>query len=85
MSSKSELTPNLAKAMAEMSELYGNLTELPKELPESFRKRKIFFMFDEISFGQFMAEQPSLELSDAPRVLDPAAFAVAEERARIAA
>ena len=85
MSSKSELTPNLAKAMAEMSERYGNLTELPKELPESFRERKIVFLFDEISFGQFMDSQPSPELSAAPRVLNPAAFAVAEERARIAA
>jgi len=85
MSSKSELTPNLAKAMEEMSEHYAKLAELPKELPESFRERKIIFLFDEISYGQFMESQPSPELSTAPRVLNPAAFAVAEERARLAA
>jgi len=80
MSSKSELNPNLKWIMEEMSERYGNLAELPKELPESFREKKIIFLFDEISYGKFMDSQPSLELSTAPRVLNPAAFAVAEER-----
>lgn len=82
MSSKSEVNPNLKWIMEELERRFGTMAQLSEELPESLRKEKSVLLVDELSVDEALTRQPSPELSTAPRVLDPAAFAVAEEQAR---